>query len=127
MKTRFRLTFEVVTEKSATHGDFARHGFLPRSGEIPRRTYFPKRPHLFTLREAFDVLARHNSGHTPIEADECPVTFPRWVTARGESDSYPGMSDALGVSLHFPEEMSRASRLRVCRLLNVYGLKSSTL
>lgn len=31
-KPRFRLTFEVVTEASAAHGDAARRGFLPRSG-----------------------------------------------------------------------------------------------
>ncbi len=122
-KPRFCLTFEVVTEASAEHGDAARHGYLPRSGDIPARSYFPKNPHRFTLREAVDLLARHSSGHAPIEADSCPVTSPRWLTARGESDSYPGMPDALGVSLHLGE-ISPASAYRIARLLNCYGLRA---
>ncbi len=122
---RFRLTFEVITERSAEQGDFARHGFLPRSGDIPRRTYFPRNPHLFTLREAVDLMARHNSGHAPLEADSCPVSRPRWLTVRGESDDYPGMSDALGVSLHVPETVSNASAWRIARLLGCYGLTAS--
>lgn len=119
---RFRLTWEVVTEKSAEHGDFARHGFLPRSGEIPHRSYFPKNPHLFTLRQAVEIMARHSSGFGPVEADSCPVSRPRWLSTRGESDAYPGMSDALTVSVHLPDSISNASAWRIARLLRCYGL-----
>ncbi len=122
---RFRLTFEVITERSADHSDFARHGFLPRSGDIPARSYFPKNPHLFTLREALEIMARHNSGFAPCEADSCPVSRPRWLTIRGETDDYPGMPDALGVSLHIPETVSDASGWRIARLLGCYGLTPS--
>jgi hypothetical protein len=120
--TRFNLTFEVITERSAEQGDFARHGFLPRSGDIPRRTYMPKNPHAFTLREAIEIMARHNSGFARCEADSCPVSRPRWLTIRGEIDDYPGMPDALGVSLHIPETVSTASARRIARLLGCYGL-----
>lgn len=123
-KPRFFLTWEVISERSAECGDFARHGYLPRSGDIPRRSYFPKNPHCFTLREAVDVMATHNSGHAPIEADSCPVTVPRWLTVRGETDAYPGMPDALGVSLHIPETVSASSAYRIARLLRCYGLRA---
>lgn len=120
---RFRLTFEIVTERSARDGDRARYGFLPRSGDIPARTYLPAIPWLFTLREAVETLARYSSGFAPVEADSCPVDRPRWLTARGETDEYPGMPDALGVSLHIPDTVSRASARRIARLLNCYGMK----
>lgn len=120
--TKFRLTFEVVTERSAEHGDFARHGYLPRSGDIPVRSYFPKNPHLFTLREAVEIMGRHNSGFAPCEADSCPVTRPRWLTVRGEISDYPGMPDALGVSLHIPDTVSDSSAWRIARLFRCYGL-----
>lgn len=123
-KPRFCLTFEVITEASAEHGEFARHGYLPRSGNIPLRSYLPKNPYRFTLREAVDVMANHNSGHAPVEADSYPVTSPRWLTVRGESDDYPGMPDALGVSLHLGE-VSPASAYRIARLLGCYGLRAT--
>ncbi len=126
-KPRFRLTFEVITEESAQHGDAARRGFLPRSGDIPARSYTPANPHRFTLREAVEVMQRHNSGHAPLEADSSHVSEtrpPRWLTVRGESESFPGMPDALGVSLHLGG-ISAASAYRIARLLGCYGLRNA--
>ncbi len=120
---RFRMTWEVITEKSAEYGDSARHGFLPRSGDVPARTYMPRNPHLFTLREAVEIMTRHNSGCAPVEADSCPVYAPRWLTVRDETDAYPGMPDAQGVSLHIPDTVSPASAHRIAKLLGCYGLR----
>lgn len=120
-KQRFRITWEVITQKSSENGEAARSGFLPRSSEIPARSYSPKNPYRFTLAEAFEIVNRYNSGHTPIEADSCPCTVPRWLTARGETDANPGIRDALGVSLHLGD-ISPSSARRVARLFKTYGL-----
>lgn len=126
MKNRFKITFQVVTEASAQHGDFARHGYLPRSGQVPDRTYMPKTPARFTLRQAFDLLTDLPGQQGPIEADSCPVYCPRWLTATGnERESYTqGPGDSVALSLHLGG-ISAASGYRIARLFKCYGLKLS--
>jgi hypothetical protein len=127
MKARFNITYSITTEASAEHGEHAYSGFLPRSGEVPRRNNMPKKPALFTLAQALDLL-RVEQG--PIEADSCPVTSPRWLTARhrereeGTSDYYrEGPGDSVEVSLHLGS-VSPASAYRIARLFKCYGLRA---
>lgn len=70
MKT-FRMTFDVVTEESARHGDFAYHGFVTRAGNFPRRNggYLPNNPARFTIRDALEMMDEHDDGREPREAD----------------------------------------------------------
>lgn len=121
---RFRLTFNTVTEESATHGDYARNGFLPRSGQIPDRSNQRKRPALFTLKEAVDILREHGD---VFEADSCPCTVARWITATPPASVWQTTGEASQISMHLPREISEASARRVtvavARELRVYGVK----
>lgn len=124
---KFSLTFNVVTEESAQHGDFARHGFLTRDGELPatkRHSYIPKRPATFPLREAIEIMQRHNDGSGPIEADSYPISCtmpPRWFqTCNQHFDEY---GENINVSLHLPDGISAHTAMRIARFLNCYGVR----
>lgn len=124
MKPRFHITYEIITPGSCRHGDFKYHGYMPRSlNEAPRRNHLPDTPAKFTLRQAVDFMLSHG-GH--IEADECPVSNPRWFTVYPDANVYGDPSDTT-YSVHVgsfsdPVRISRASRMRIARLLNCYGL-----
>ena len=97
--TGFLMTYEVITPASAAHGDVEDAGIL-----------YPS----ITLREALDELssAKH------VEANEWPVTCPRWVTGyRTYEDHQSGETGNL--SLHFPEHLTPSTRRRIARLLGV--------
>jgi hypothetical protein len=126
MKQKFRMTYDLVTEESACHGDAAYKGFLPRSGNVPRRNNMPAKPALFTLRQAVDLLQDLPGRQGPIEADSCPVTSPRWLTATGrERESFTqGNGDCVSLSLHLVD-VSPSSAYRIARLLRCHGIKSA--
>jgi len=121
---RFHLTFSTVTEESATHGDFARSGFLPRSGQVPDRSNQRKRPALFTLKEAVEILREHGD---VFEADSCPCTVARWITATPPASAWQMTGESSQISLHFPRDISEASARRLtvalARELRVCGVK----
>lgn len=115
----FPITYSVVTEESASNGDFSHHGFLPRSGNVPtNRNNFPKNPSLFSLRQAVDLL--QNAGSSPICCDSCPTSRPRWLDCQITEDwERPSVT----LSLHLPPEVSDASARRIARLFRAYGVK----
>ena len=121
---RFALTFSTVTEESATHGDFSRSGFLPRSGQVSDRSNQRKRPALFTLKEAVEILREHGDS---FEADSCPCTVARWITATPPASVWQETGKSSQISLHLPRELSDASARRVtvvlARELRAYGVK----
>lgn len=98
----FSVTFETITPESAEHGDTETAGFVSQG---------------VGLREAIDDMG---CAGDHIEANEYPVTDPRWITAYRVSEDY-GTGETENRSLHFPDTMTAASKLRVCRLLGVYG------
>jgi len=103
---KFSVTYEIVTPESAEHGDAAERGYIAQ--DIP-------------LREAIDELGYGTQG---IESNEYPVTDPRWITAYCTNDGtrrFYEQGETESRSLHFPDSMTAASKLRVCRLLDVYG------
>jgi hypothetical protein len=98
----FNVTYESITPESAEHGDFANSGFIAQG---------------VGLRDAIEYLGYGGDG---VEANEYPVTAPRWITAYRTDENY--QTGAIeNRSLHFPESMTAASRRRVCKLLGVYG------
>ena len=123
MAKRFKLTFEVVTDKSAERGDAARRGFVPRTLNIPSRSFMPKNPALFGLREAVEFLkGRESAG--PVEADSCPLSLqcpPRWFTYGGSLDWHTG--EYLSVSMHLPRTISAHSAMRIARLVGCFGVR----
>ena len=123
-RPRFAITFDTVTEDSATHGESARRGFLPASGEIPDRSNQRKRPALFTLKQAVEILRNHGDR---FEADSAPCTVARWVTATPPDAVWQETGEVTQLSLHLPGDLSPASARRVtvalARELRVYGVK----
>lgn len=100
----FAVTFETITPESAEQGDFATNGFVAEG---------------LTLRDALAELDNFNRSDNPPEADECPVSFPRWITVYGAVDAWGEVENR---SIHFPEELSQGSRMRIARLLGCYGI-----
>lgn len=120
----FRLTFSVVTEESARHGDHARHGFVTRNLTIPDRTYLPKRPALFDLKTAVEFFQDHG-GY--VQADSCPISRqcpPRWFDCVNETPNGDQLS--VTVSLHLPKNVTPSSAIRVARYLGCYGLEKTS-
>ena len=119
---KFTLTYSITTQESARHGDYAAHGFVTRIGTIPDRTHMPKNPATFTLKEAVEILLQRDR-YYPVQADCCPVSIysvPRWFTYGG---GYDESRRSIQVSLHLPNNITRASALRIARYLKCYGIR----
>ena len=97
--TDFLMTYEVITPSSAAHGDAEDSGVL-----------YPS----ITLREALDEL----SSAEHVEANEWPVTCPRWITGYRTHEDHE-VGDSCNLSLHFPEHLTPSTRRRIARLLGV--------
>jgi len=106
MKNVWNVTFERITPESAEHGDVDASGFLAER---------------CTLR---DALAYWEGIGAHVEADCCPLSLkhpPRWFTTYGEME--PATGDNENRSLHIPDHITPASRLRLARLVGCYGVK----
>lgn len=95
-RSRFAVTFEVVTPESAEAGDVAERGFIVEAG---------------TLRDCADVLRWHGAA---VSADSWPMVRPRWLTWPADVDYTTGSERTL--SLHIPASVTAASARRIARL-----------
>jgi hypothetical protein len=124
-RKRFSLTYNIVTDESATHGDYAYHGFLTRNENMPRvYGYIPKKPATWTLRDAIEIFERHDAGGSPRECDSSPVTIkcpPRWITASDHTGSRTN-DEETQMSLHF-DHVTPSTAMRIARYLKAYGIK----
>jgi hypothetical protein len=122
MKARFSLTFDIVTQSSAMHGDTAFSGYVTRYGGTPRkRNAIPRKPATFTLRDALEILERHR--FEGVECDSCPWSAanpPRWINFSGSLDS-KGESLSFALRPARRDGISAASMVRVARLFRAYG------
>ena len=101
--TGWNVTFETITPESAEHGDTATAGFVAEG---------------VGLREALEALGWGGDG---CEASEYPVTDPRWLTMYRVREDY-ATAEIENRSLHFPEAVTAASRVRIARMLGCYGV-----
>jgi hypothetical protein len=98
------VTFEIVTPESAEQGDAESRGYIAQD---------------VTLRDAIDSLFETRtsrvSGVECIEPNDSQHSAARWITV------YNGMEFETGAhesrSLHFPNCITAASRVRLVRLL----------
>ncbi len=97
---KFNVTFETITPESSEHGDVESRGFVCEG---------------VGLREAIDALGCGGDG---FEANEYPVTDPRWITAYRMNEDY-ATGETENRSLHFPDNMTASSKIRVARMLGV--------
>ena len=101
MKSSFTVTYEVVTPESAEYGDAEERGFVSES---------------CNLREAINLV-----GGQVTEASEYPIISPRWLTNYEYNEDYTtGAREAR--SMHFPDNTTPSSRIRIAKLLGCYGV-----
>lgn len=101
----FNITYEIVT---AEHGDAQERGFIAQA--VP-------------LREAVELVQETRDGHSSqevIEASDSRVADARWLTVYNSMNYISG--DVETRSLHFPDSLSGATRVRIARILNCYGV-----
>lgn len=106
MSALFTVTYDIVTPESAENGDTEESGFIAK--HVP-------------LREAMDLVTgtrtQYVDGVECMECDEYPVREPRWITVINGREYTTGAQESR--SLHMPENITPASRLRIARLLGV--------
>ena len=98
----FNVTFEIITEENAEHGEADETGFTMQD---------------VTLREAWDFLRWEGS----CEASDSTIKTARWLTFYGEQDYATG--DHTNYSLHFPENLTGSTRRRIAKLFKCYGVR----
>jgi hypothetical protein len=102
----FAVTYTIVTPESAEDGDVDESGFI---GED------------LSLRDAIEYLFETRTsgcgGVESIECNEYPITCPRWITVTNGVEFETGAQESR--SLHFPKNISAASRIRLVKLLNI--------
>lgn len=100
----FSVTYEIITPESAEYGDADERGYIFES---------------CTLREAVDAVfetrTSHCDGISAIEANEYPVSSPRWITVYNGGEFQTGAHE--NRSLHFPDAVTPSSRRRIARLI----------
>ncbi len=100
----FNVTYEIVTPESAEDGEVEDCGFEAEN---------------VSLRDALDVVQQTRTsrcgGIEAIEANDSDPRRARWITI------YNGMEFETGAresrSLHIPDTVTGASRLRIARLM----------
>lgn len=107
MTKLFNVTFEIVTPESAENGDAEERGYIVEGA---------------TLREAIDALFETRTsqcaGLSCVEASDSDESAARWITAYNGAEYITGASESR--SLHFPDNLTPASRARLVRLLKDY-------
>jgi hypothetical protein len=96
-RARFAVTFEIITAKSAEHGDAEERGHVEESA---------------TLRDA--LKAARGAGVESIETDSSHGPA-RWITITAGQDFETGAYESR--ALHIPEHVTNASRARIVRLV----------
>ena len=113
----WHVTYDIVTEESSRIGDYDESGFISATGE---RVQAVINGVAMTFRQAFDVWQAERSTAGYVEANTSDISAARWFTdydSRGAS-----FGDCVNVSLHIPDNITPASRYRLARLVNCYGV-----
>ncbi len=105
-RSKFSVTYEVVTEESAELGDAEERGVV---GEFAR------------LKDAIEAFQGdggvHVDGPRAIEPDSVPCERPRWITCIWGQNFQDGSERS--TSLHIPESVTAASARRIALLAGV--------
>lgn len=107
---RFTMTYQITTEESASHGDFAEHGFYePYGWYYPLEEGKGSEPAFVDLRRALDDLGG-------LEPNDSNYLDARWWS---EIDGTPNYRTGAVVykSVHLPRNITESSRRRVNRLI----------
>lgn len=104
MKNLFSVTYEIVTPESAHFGECEESGFISES---------------VSLRDAVSDLFKTRTslcgGIECIEANDSRPECARWVTVCNGMEFETGAHESR--SIHFPDNITDASRARLVRLI----------
>lgn len=106
MTKGFSITYETITPESAEDGEAADMGFVYED---------------LGFREAFQRID-YAGGYSNCEASEYPVRSPRWLTFYSIEEDF-STGEVTNWSLHIPDHVTPASRVRIARLFRCYGVK----
>ena len=102
--SKFSVTYEIVTQESAEHGDADERGFIGKD---------------LSLRDAIDEVnsTRTNmvDGVTCIEPSDSRIEHARWFTVFNGMEFETGAQE--NRSIHIPDNVTGASRRRIARLM----------
>ena len=105
----FDVTYEIITEESAKHGDAAERGYIVENTSLRE-----------AITAVFETRTSHCPSATAIEANECPVQSPEWITVYNGKEYLTGAYE--NRSIHFPDKLTNATRRRIARLMGCYGI-----
>ena len=101
---KFSVTYEIVTQESAEHGDAEERGYICEDSDL--------RSALTELHETRTSLV---GGVECVECDSYPTTAPRWITVQNGMEYETGAQESR--SLHLPAGITPASARRIARLV----------
>jgi len=96
---KFSVTYEIVTPESAEHGEAEESGFVIEGA---------------TLRDAVEAFRETRTAHC--DGVVCVERCDRWITVRNGMEFQTGAYESR--SLHYPDNMTNSSIMRIERLLN---------
>lgn len=101
---RFNVTYEITTPESAENGDSEETGFIVQD---------------VGLREAIEAVQGTRTsgvdGVECIEANDSDIGAARWITVSNGMEFETGATESR--SIHIPDNVTRASRIRIARIL----------
>ncbi len=105
---KFSVTYSIVTPESAEEGETAEGGHIDRN---------------LSLRDAVDLVRETRTsecgGVEWIGANDSDIGAARWITIHNGMEFRTGAAESR--SLHFPDSLTRSSRIRIARILGVRG------
>ena len=103
-KPVFSVSYSLVSNEGDFEGDFNESGFVAE--DVGLRD---------AIGELFDTRTAHCGGVESIEPSDSDVGSARWFTVNNSTEYLTGECESR--SLHVPESISRASRIRLARLI----------
>jgi hypothetical protein len=106
-RAKFNVTYEIVTQESAEHGEADERGYIAEN---------------VSFRDAVAELNATRTarvdGQNGIQADCCFPGIPRWVTVTNGMEFETGAYESR--TLHIPDHVTPASAMRIARYLGAY-------
>ena len=102
----FNVTYEIVTPKSAEHGDAEEIGFICEKVRLAQ-----------AIEEVQRTRISRGGGVECIEPSEVPGPDFRWITIFNGMEYETGAYESR--SIHIPEQVTLSSRVRIARLLGL--------
>ena len=103
---KFNVTYEIITPESAEEGDASERGFIGQKLSLRD-----------TLNEVCSTRTSEREGATYVEASDSDIGAARWINIHNGMEFRTGAYETR--SIHFPDNLTRSSRVRIARLLGV--------